>query len=266
MGKPHALNTGVSLAHGDFVVFADARQDFDPDAVRELIANFNDPKVGSVSGELVFYEGSDTSIKAEMGFYWTIEKWIRKMEGQVHSIPGATGAIYAIRKELFEEIPEKTILDDVFVPMKIVTSGYRNVFDDRAIAHDVFSKDLAEEKRRKVRTLRGNYQLLHLMPELASISGNPIFFQFFSHKIFRLFVPFSFIALLVSSFTAAGFIYRLAFWGIVAVLLMNVFYKQLSSVPWLNRLCAVSRTLLSLNYFAFLAFFHFIRPGKNKIW
>ena len=265
-GKSHALNRGVGLAHGEYIVFADARQDFDPDAVRELIANFNDPKVGSVTGELVFYEDSDTSIKAEMGLYWAIEKSIRKMEGQVHSVAGATGAIYAIRRELFEEIPEETILDDVFVPMKIVTRGYRNVFEDRAIAHDVFSKDLAGEKRRKIRTLLGNYQLLRLMPELVSVSRNPICVQFVSHKIFRLFVPFCFIALFVSSLIVRGFIYKLTFWAIVAVLLMNVFYKPLSRIPYLNKLCAISRTLFSLNYFAFLAFFYCMKPEKAKVW
>jgi biofilm PGA synthesis N-glycosyltransferase PgaC len=265
-GKPHALGRGVSAAHGEYIVFADARQDFDPDAVRELIENFNDPKVGSVSGELVFRDDSDTSVKAEMGLYWTIEKWIRKMEGRVHSIAGATGAIYAIRKELFEEIPEETILDDVLVPMRIVSRGYRNVFEDRAIAFDVFSKDLAGEKRRKVRTLFGNYQLLRLMPELASVSGNPIFIQFISHKIFRLLVPFFFIALFVSSLLAHGFIYQLTFWGIVAAVLMSIFSGPLSRIPCLNKLCAFSRTFFSLNYFALLAFFYFLRPGKTKVW
>jgi len=266
LGKPHALNRGVGLAHGEYLVFTDARQVFEPDAVRELIANFNDPAVGSVTGELVFYENSNTSIKAEMGLYWTLEKWIRKMEGQIHSVVGATGAIYAIRSELFEEIPDETILDDVLIPMRIVSRGYRNVFENRAIAHDVFSIDLEKEKRRKVRTLLGNYQILRLMPELASVSANTLFFQFFSHKIFRLFVPFFFIAVLVSSFLAEGLFYRLVFWGIIALLVMNVFHRTLLRLPVLGALSAVSRTFFSLNYFAFLAFFYFLRPGKAKVW
>jgi biofilm PGA synthesis N-glycosyltransferase PgaC len=256
----------VAVASGDYIVFADARQDFGPDSVRELLANFNDPAVGSVSGELVFCEDSATTIKAEMGIYWNMEKWIRKMEGRIHSVAGATGAIYAIRKELFEEIPEETILDDVFVPMKIVLRGYRNVFEDRAIAYDVFSKDLAGEKRRKVRTLLGNYQLLRLMPELASARRNPIFLQFVSHKIFRLFIPFFLIALLASSFFASGVVYALVFWAMVAVVVMNLLYAPLSRIRYLDRLCAVSRTLVSLNYFALLAFFYCLRPGKMKVW
>jgi cellulose synthase/poly-beta-1,6-N-acetylglucosamine synthase-like glycosyltransferase len=265
-GKPNALNTGVGLAHGEIVVFTDARQEFDANTVRELVGNFADPSVGSVSGELVFRECSEAVVRAEIGLYWTIEKWIRKTEGLVHSIAGATGAIYAIRRELFETIPEETILDDVYVPMKIVCRGYRNVFDERSIARDVFSMSIPEERRRKVRTLLGNYQLLRLMPELSSPAGNPIFFQFFSHKIARLFVPFFFIALFVSSAVVPGPLYRLALWGIVALLLLAVFRGRLSRVPLLGKLGAVSSTFFMLNYFALLAFLSFIRPGKAKVW
>jgi cellulose synthase/poly-beta-1,6-N-acetylglucosamine synthase-like glycosyltransferase len=265
-GKPNALNAAVALAHGEIVVFADARQDFDPAAVRELVSNFSDPAVGSVSGELVFRELADGGVRTEIGLYWAIEKWIRKTEGSIHSIAGATGAIYAIRRSLFERIPDETILDDVYVPMKIVCGGRRNVFDERALAYDVFSKSMPQERRRKVRTLAGNYQLLRLCPELASPGANPIFFQFVSHKIARLFVPFFFIALFVAAFLAEGFLYRVAFAGIIALILLTVFSRYLDRVPGLGRLCAVSRTFFTLNYFAFLAFFKFFGRGHRDIW
>lgn len=265
-GKPSAINRGVALAHGEIIVFADARQDFDANAVRELVSNFTDPSVGSVSGELVFHEHSDTDVKAEMGLYWAVETWIRRIEGTVHSIAGATGAIYAVRRALFEEIPEETILDDVYVPMKIVCRGYRNVFDGSARAYDVFSKDLPEEKRRKIRTLLGNYQLLRLMPELSSPAANPIFFQFFSHKIARLFVPFLMLALVVSAVFAAGWFYRLALWGVGVLFVLALSRRHLSKMPLLGRVSAASSTFFTLNYFALLAFFYFIRPGKARVW
>lgn len=265
-GKPNALNAAVALAHGEIVVFTDARQDFDPAAVRELVSNFSDPSVGSVSGELVFRELADGAVRTEIGLYWAIEKWIRKTEGLVHSIAGATGAIYAIRRSLFERIPEETILDDVYVPMKIVCGGRRNVFDERAIAYDVFSRSMPQERRRKVRTLAGNYQLLRLSPELASPAANPIFFQFMSHKIARLFVPFFFIALFVAAFLAEGLVYRVAFTGIVALILLTVFSRHLDRVPGLGKLCAVSRTFFTLNYFALLAFFRFFARGHKDLW
>jgi biofilm PGA synthesis N-glycosyltransferase PgaC len=265
-GKPSALNAGVAGSHGEYIVFADARQEFGPRAVRELVSNFSDPAVGSVSGELLFREDSKTEIKSEMGLYWKIEKWIRRTEGAIHSVVGATGAIYAIRKSLFVPIPADTILDDVFVPMKIVCAGYRNVYDGEAVAYDRFSKNLAHEAQRKVRTLLGNYQLIRISPELLLPFGNPLFVQFFSHKVFRLFVPFLFIAMVVAALFLSGLIYRLALAAVVLGLLMCLFNKPFSRVPVLGSLTAIARTFLLLNSFAFIAFFRAIRPGKVNVW
>lgn len=208
-GKANALNVGIRQAVGEFIVFADSRQEFERNAIRELIANFNDPTVGCVSGELLLREGTDTSINREIGLYWNFEKTIRKMEAAIHSVAGATGAIYAVRRSLFAELPERTLLDDVFVPMEIVLKGYRNVFDGQAVAYDTCSEDLSQEKRRKTRTLLGNYQLLQIMPGLLSPVRNPIFFRYLTHKVFRLFIPFFFLVLLFSALMAGGFIYKL---------------------------------------------------------
>ncbi|MBM4195377.1 MAG: hypothetical protein FJ202_13520 [Gemmatimonadetes bacterium] len=58
--------------------------------------------------------------------YWRYEKFIRSTEGRTDSTVGATGAIYAIRRALFEPIPDDTILDDVVIPLRVV-SGPRDV-------------------------------------------------------------------------------------------------------------------------------------------
>ena len=265
-GKPHAINLAVQHAKGEFFVFTDARQRFEPNAIKELIANFNDPQVGCVSGELVFYGDSDTTIKAEMEFYWSLEKRIRKMESAIHSVPGATGAIYAIRESLFQPLPEETLLDDVLIPMNVVFHGYRNVFDGKAVAYDAISKDLDQEKRRKVRTLLGNYQLLQLVPALLSPAKNPIFFRYLSHKVFRLVVPFFFLIMLFSSLMADGLFYDLAFIGGILTIVLSATEKTIPSVLYLDKVCKLSRTFVSFNYFALLAFYYFIMPGKKKAW
>lgn len=262
MGKAVALNTGVESAEGEFVIFTDARQEFEYDALRELVANFNDPFVGCVSGELVFYKDGENRVPTEMGFYWNLEKMIRKMESRTGSVPGATGAIYAIRRSLFVPIPKDTLLDDVFVPMMVVFKGYRTIFDPDAVAWDIPSKHVSQEKARKIRTLVGNYQLLELVPDLLIPNENPIFFRYFSHKICRLFVPFAFILFLLSSFMLTGF-YKLFFAATVFLMLLPVMEKKISQWPVMLILCKLSRTFISLNYFAFVAFFRYMSPGKK---
>src|SRR6478672_11924901 len=52
-GKPNALNTGVAAATGEILVFSDTRQFFNKNALRRLVSNLHDPKVGGVSGTLI---------------------------------------------------------------------------------------------------------------------------------------------------------------------------------------------------------------------
>ena len=102
-GKPLALNAGVAASMGDILVFADARQQFAPGALVALVRNFADPAVGGVTGELVLdcerQDRVDTSVGEGIGLYWTYEKWLRRNESRVWSTLGATGAIYALRRD-----------------------------------------------------------------------------------------------------------------------------------------------------------------------
>ncbi len=126
--KASALNAAVQLATGEILVFLDARQSVEPDAVSELASCFADPAVGAVSGELLLEAASDVGSSDALGIYWKIEKIVRKLESASGSVVGVTGAIYAIRRELYVPIPQGTILDDVFVPMNVARMGKRVIF------------------------------------------------------------------------------------------------------------------------------------------
>ena len=189
-GKTAVLNEMVPVARGEVVVLADVRQRFAPEALRALVAPFADPTVGAASGELVLAEdGRGPAVGAGVGFYWRYEKLIRRSEGLVDSTIGATGAIYAIRRRLFEPIPDDTILDDVLIPMRIARRGYRILFEPDARAYDHVAKTAAEEFRRKVRTIAGTFQLLTREPWLLSPGQNRLWFQTLSHKGLRLLGP-----------------------------------------------------------------------------
>ena len=215
-GKPAALNAGVAVATGEILVFADARQVFSVDALQHLAANFADPQVGGVTGELVLdaeEHRTDSTVGDGVGLYWRYEKWLRRNESAVWSTLGATGAIYALRRQLWRPLPAETLLDDVLAPMRVVLAGWRIVFEEEARAFDAASADAEAESRRKVRTLAGNYQILSEEPRLLLPITNPVWVQYMSHKVGRLLVPW---ALLGSVFASAllmfdGWIYAFAF-------------------------------------------------------
>lgn len=209
-GKPSVLNDLVPSCRGEILVLGDARQRFGGDALRALVAPFADPEVGAVSGELML-EDERTGVGAGMGAYWRHEKLIRSAESRIGSMVGATGAIYAIRRELFSPLPSDTILDDVVLPVRIARRGRRVVFEPRAKAYDHAPRSSAQELARKVRTIAGNFQLFARESWLLSPLGNPIWLQAVSHKGLRLLTP----ALLGAALSAnaallsAGWPYRL---------------------------------------------------------
>lgn len=189
-GKPSVLNDVVPRCLAEIVVLTDARQELDHRAIAELAANFADEQVGAVSGELVFRsEGDTTTASHGVGVYWRYEKFIRKCEGRFRSVPGATGAFYALRRSLFQPIPAPTILDDVVIPMQTVSTGYRSVFEPAAIVFDQPSDSTTKESIRKRRTIAGAVQLIVNHPGWLLPWQNPIWFEFVSHKLLRLASP-----------------------------------------------------------------------------
>lgn len=242
-GKAASVNTAVARATGDILIFADARQMFAPDALRELVAPFADPAIGGVTGELLLdCEASEvagrragmerrrilmdrrrreergpgrrlesdrrgriaSTIADGVGLYWRYEKQLRRFESAVGSTLGATGAIYALRRALYRPLPPDTILDDVLTPMRAVLAGYRVVFSERAFAFDRAAADAGAEQRRKVRTLAGNVQILGQEPRLLVPIVNPVWLQYVSHKLGRLIVPYALLALFAASIVLAG--------------------------------------------------------------
>jgi glycosyltransferase involved in cell wall biosynthesis len=189
-GKPELLNRLVPAARGEIVVFADARQRFERRALRALVSSFADPSVGAVSGELMLTADPDAAAACHgTCFYWRYEKHIRSRESRVDSTIGTTGAIYAIRRDLFEPIPEDTILDDLLIPLRIVRRGYRVLFEPEARAYDRTPATGREELSRKTRTIAGTFQVFARERWLLNPIRNRLWFQTVSHKGLRLILP-----------------------------------------------------------------------------
>jgi poly-beta-1,6-N-acetyl-D-glucosamine synthase len=262
-GKASGLNDAFEIAQGDIVMFTDARQEVEPGALRLLLENFADPQVGCVSGELMLGDPKTGESSEGLGIYWRVEKRIRELESASGSVIGATGALYAVRRNLLVPLPPETTLDDVYLPMQVARQGFRVVFDSRARAWD---DGLGSEREfaRKVRTLTGNYQLLQLAPWLLT-SANPVRFEFISHKLLRLIVPFALAGILVASVIVHAPVYR------VALVLQAAFYglsflamAQVKKGP-LARAADAVFAFVMLNSAAVVAFCNFV-SGRKAAW
>jgi cellulose synthase/poly-beta-1,6-N-acetylglucosamine synthase-like glycosyltransferase len=262
-GKAAALNEAVKHAEGEILCFFDVRQRINHDAILELVQPFSDPTVGVVSGLLQIDHDMESGINAALEQYWQVETRIRILESASGSSVGATGAIYAIRRNLYTQLPHGTILDDVFIPMHAVLKGKRVIFEPRAIARDAFSEKRGREFSRKVRTLTGNYQLLKIAPWLIT-PRNPLLFRFVSHKVLRLLSPFLLILILFASAEADGVFYQFVF---RLHILLYFCFALTAAIPATRRfrVLGLIHTFSSLNVAALVAFFRFVF-GRSSTW
>lgn len=263
-GKAQALNVALGVVDSDIVVFCDVRQDLDRAAVRRLVAHFGNPRVGAVGGELVHRPGATLSAR-NIGLYWRYEKWIRKAESRLYATVGVSGALYAMRREDWRDLREGAILDDFDTPMQVLRRGKRVLFEPGALAWDTLQGDSAGERRRKVRTLSGNFQSFAAHPWLFSPLANPVWWQFMSHKVLRLCVPYALAVCLLSSAWATGPLYRTLF------ALQALFYLMALAGTWWprtrrNRLVSFAQVFCDMNLAAVLGLVRFAAGRVDAKW
>jgi cellulose synthase/poly-beta-1,6-N-acetylglucosamine synthase-like glycosyltransferase len=218
-GKALCLNDAVATARGEILLMTDVQHKLSPLALRELVGNLGDPRIGAVSGSLELENVTSTFARG-VNAYWNYETFLRHQESRCGSSVGVCAALYAVRTELYRPLPPDTLLDDVLVPMNVAAAGRRVVFEPRAIVWGEMAQMPLDEQPRRLRAMIGCFQLMDLAPWLLSPSRNPLWFQFMSHKMLRLLAPWLLLSLLLSSACLAR--HHLAYGAVLALLLTGI--------------------------------------------
>ncbi len=265
-GKAACLDDAVAVATGELLLMVDVRQRLEPDALSRLAACLADPAVGVAAGELRF-EDPDTGFAASVDAYWKYEKAIRLAESASGSAIGVSGALYAVRRALFPTVPAGTVLDDVYVPMDVVRRGHRVVLEEGAVAWDRASASSEDERRRKLRTLAGNFQLVALAPWLLLPVANPAWLRFFSHKLLRLLSPWLLLALATSSVLLAGrhWFFALTAAGLASLVLLALAGRLGGGAARLFPV-RIATAFVHMNLYAAQALFAWLGRRRLHLW
>ncbi len=185
-GKASVLNDLVARTTEPIVAFSDANTFFERGALRKLVAHFADPQVGGVSGELrLLGAGGDN----QDSLYWRLEQFLKFFEARIGGLLGANGAIYAIRRTLWQALAPDTICDDFCVAMNVSAARHRLVYEPAAWAEEETPQAIGDEYQRRVRIGIGNFQALVRHPEYLWRSSAGTVFAYVSHKILRWTAP-----------------------------------------------------------------------------
>lgn len=184
-GKLAVLNTQIAKATSDIVVLSDASATVEPDALWRVADHFRDPDVGVVCGTYALVKaGSEGE-----GVYWSYQTRVKQDEAEIAAPMGAHGAFYAFRRAPWHPLATGTINDDFVLPMQIVLSGYRAVYDTNIVATELETTTDQQEFGRRVRIGAGNLQQALKLWRLADLRRPGLAFLFLSGKGMRPFIP-----------------------------------------------------------------------------
>ena len=224
-GKATALNAAVAASRGEILVFSDANTAYAPDAIRMLVRSFADPTVGGVAGNQVYLpastsvrpgdDGAATAVGVGERSYWDFDRLVKDAESLGGSVISATGAMYAIRRELFREVPDG-VTDDFVTSTRVIAAGRRLVFEPAAIAYEPVAGSSSREYRRKVRIMTRGLRGVAVARDLLDPARHGFYaLQLLTHKVLRRLMAIPLIVILVTSLFlwGDGPIYRVAVVG-----------------------------------------------------
>ena len=264
-GKTMALNRAVEVAKGEIIVFSDANSIYDPGALRRIVEEFRDPRVGYVTGRLSYQNAGKTAIGDGCGLYMRYENLVRSLESRVGSVVGVNGGIDGVRKCLFAPMRADQ-LPDFILPLHVMEQGYRISFCAEAILYEEALKEAGDELKMRVRVCLRTYHDLWEMRHLLRPKYRLAFFQILVHKIFRYLV---FILLPIIFFTNLLLVER---WPYRGIMICQLIFYSIAIVGALVHKRLKGGVLLSpfyfclINFAAGVAFWKFLNGERQVIW
>ena len=270
-GKIAAVQRIMPFIKSPIVIFTDANTLLNKEAVQNMVRHFANKEVGAVAGEKQILEKeSDTASGAGEGFYWKYESKLKTWDSELLTVVGAAGELFAIRTELFEDIPKDALIEDFYLTLRIAQKGYRVIYEPNAIAVETASANVKEELKRKVRIAAGGIQsIIWLKSLLNPFKYKILTFQYISHRVLRwTLAPVCLIFLFLSNlllFNSSNF-YKF-------ILILQLFFYLSSLIGFIMakksikiKLFFIPYYFFIMNYAVFAGFLRYIKGSQSVIW
>lgn len=200
-GKNAALRTVLPSVRTAIVVFTDADCRLAKGAIGQLLRPFMDSSVGAVIGSIDRSVGSTTDDGTQQeALYRRLEQWINAMESEVASTVVSSGALYAVRCELMEAIPDGRVADDWWNVLPVVKARKRIVVAVGARVVEYRPNTMTQEYQRTVRTASSGMRCLWGLRQMLHPRYGWTSWFLWSHRIMRWMGPVFLFVLLVSTF------------------------------------------------------------------
>jgi len=162
-GKFDALNHGIAQARGEIIVCIDGDSIVDRDALRYLVAHFDDPNVGGVAGNVrvlnraTIWSGLQ-ALEYVVGL--GLAKRAQSAAGAVTIVPGPLGAFRKTALADVNAYDGDTFAEDFDLTMKLLEVGWHVVYEPRAVVLTEAPERTLDLLRQRYRWSRGSLQVL----------------------------------------------------------------------------------------------------------
>jgi cellulose synthase/poly-beta-1,6-N-acetylglucosamine synthase-like glycosyltransferase len=281
-GKTAGINLAIKDARGEILIFSDANAIYQKNALYELIKYFKNPQVGYVVGAALYRCAAESSASQSENAYWNLELSLKRLESDFYSVVGGDGAIYAVRKKLFLSLQDDDI-SDFANPLQVVASGYKGVFNSKAICFEDSADNFAEEYWRKRRIVNRSFRsLLKYIKNFDLIHHRKFLFMLISHKVLRWFGMFFILGIALSALVLAlsgeglsalvlalsgeGLIYSSSLLGIAFSGVLILAGKWLSPIPSCPRFIYLLYYFCLVNFAAMQGILDNFRGIRHVTW
>ncbi|MEB0261399.1 MULTISPECIES: glycosyltransferase family 2 protein [unclassified Mucilaginibacter] len=272
-GKIAAVHRAMEYVDTEVVVFTDANTFLNAEAITRICRHYSDKTVGAVAGEkrVQINESADASAAGE-GFYWKYESALKKWDSELYSVVGAAGELFSVRRNLYQDVPADTVLDDFMISMLIANQGYRIIYEPEAYALETASENVAEELKRKIRIAAGGIQsILRLQSLLLPFKFPVLSFQYVSHRVLRwtvtpFFLILAFITNFATAFAGDGFIYTLLFAGQVVFYLLALLGYVMEKRHIRIKALFIPYYFCVMNYAVLAGIIRYFTKKQSSVW
>ncbi|MFA0963164.1 glycosyltransferase family 2 protein [Roseivirga sp. BDSF3-8] len=271
-GKIAAVERAMAYVETPLVIYTDANTMLNPQAAKNIVRHYENPKVGAVAGEKRVTSGnSDSASGAGEGFYWKYESALKRWDSELYSVVGAAGELFSIRTELYEEVPKDTVIEDFFMTLRIAKKGYKVVYEPEAYAVEGPSANVKEELKRKVRIAAGGIQaIVRLAPLLNLFKYGTLSWQYVSHRVLRWTIAPLCLAILM----AANIVLAVSPGGIYKILLVLQFGFYIAAlIGYLLeqrqlkfKAFFIPYYFFIMNYAVYAGFWRYMKGSQSVVW
>jgi poly-beta-1,6-N-acetyl-D-glucosamine synthase len=160
-GKAEALNTGMTLAHGEFILNMDGDSKMSPNVLRACVRHFDDPRVGAVAGNVKVINRENIWSNIQALEYVEGLAMARKAQSFMRAVNIIPGPLGMFRKSVLQEVggyDHDTFAEDCDLTLKLLVRGWHIAYEQSAVAWVETPSRLLDLLKQRYRWTRGILQ------------------------------------------------------------------------------------------------------------